>query len=136
MAAQLTATLPNTGGTNYIYLFAHYVVATQERATAEEFIEIVQQTRQEIGDEMTTLAQEWLEEGKLEGKIEGKIEGKREGKLEGKVEMIENLLQMQMDWAFIEEATGVNEETYAELRQQLAQLQQAGIQASDQSGAG
>ena len=73
---------------------------------------------------MTTLAQEWLEEGKIEGKIEGTIEGK--------IEMIENLLQMQMDWAFIEEATGVNEAMYAELRQQLERMQQTSIQDSNQ----
>ena len=107
LAAQLLASLQTTAGVNYIYLFVHYVVATQEREVVQQFVEAVQQ--QQIGDSIVmTLAEEWVQEGKIEGKIE----------------TIEKLLAMQMAWSFIKEVTDVDQLGYQELKRQLAQLRQ------------
>ncbi len=85
----------------------HYVVATQEREVVQQFVEAVQQ--QQIGDRIVmTLAEEWVQEGKIEGKIE----------------TIEKLLAMQMDWSFIKEVTDVDQTGYQELKRQLAQLRE------------
>lgn len=115
LAAKLLASLPTTGGVNYIYLFVHYIVATQEREVVEEFVEAVQQ--QQIGDKIVmTLAEEWFQEGEAKGKIEGKIESQ--------VATIEKLLQMKMDWTFIKQVTEIDQQGYGELKRQLAQLRE------------
>ena len=34
---------------------------------------------------MPTLAEKWIEQGRMEGRIEGRIEGQREGRMEGMI---------------------------------------------------
>lgn len=117
LAAQLLAQLPTTGGTNYLYLFVHYIVATQPRTTVEEFVDTVQQHSIRIGGEMVTLAEEWLKEGEARGEARGEIKAK--------LEMVEKLVNLGMDWTFIEQATGVDQLKFQALKHQLAHLIQA-----------
>lgn len=112
-----------SGGTNYLYLFVHYIVATQLRTTVEEFVDAVQQHNIQIGGEMVTLAEEWLKEGEARGEAKGEIKAK--------LETVERLLKLGMDWPFIEQATGVDQLKFQTLKRQLAQL----MQASKEQGA-
>lgn len=107
----MLASLPTTGGVNYIYLFVHYIVATQEREVVGEFVEAVQQ--QQIGDKsVMTLVEEWFQEGEAKGKIASQVA------------TTEKLLQMKMDWTFIKQVTEIDQQGYAELTRQLAQLRE------------
>jgi predicted transposase/invertase (TIGR01784 family) len=121
IAAQLVAQLPATGGANYLYLFVHYMVATQERTTVEAFVDAVQQHSAQIGGEMLTLAEEWL----LEGEARGEARGEAKGEIKTKIETVENMLKMGVDWAFIEQVTGVDQPKFQALKRQLVQLTQA-----------
>lgn len=127
LAARLLAQLPNSGGANYLYLFVHYVVATQTRAVVQEFVEAVQQQQLQIGGEMLTLAEELLQEGEARGEARGEIKAK--------IETIENLLKMGMDWAFIERATKVDQRKFQALKRQLAELIQENKQRTDEQPA-
>lgn len=121
LAAQLLAQLPARSGTNYLYLFVHYIVATQPRTTVEEFVDAVQQHSIQIGGAMVTLAEEWLKEGEARGEARGEVRGE----IKAKLETVEKLLKLGMDWTFIEQATGVDQLKFQALKRQLAQLMQA-----------
>lgn len=115
LAAQILPQVPVGGGTNYVYLFVHYIAATQTRDTVREFVAEVQQQQPKIGGEMVTYAEELLQEGEAKGRAMGKIEGK--------IETIENLLKLQIPWATIQQATGIDPVQYVELKQQMADAQ-------------
>lgn len=74
----------------------------------------------DIGGEIVTYAQQLL----LEGMLKGKHEGKLEGKLEERIELINRFLRAGVSWATITAATGVDQAQFAELKAQLAQLQE------------
>jgi predicted transposase/invertase (TIGR01784 family) len=116
VAAQLLAQLPASGGANYLYLFVHYIVATQDRVIVEEFVDAVQQHKVQMGGEMITLAEEWM--------LQGEARGEARGEIKTKIETIENMLKMGVDWSFIEQVTGVDQVKFQILKRQLAQLMQ------------
>jgi hypothetical protein len=66
---------------------------------------------------MLTLAEEWL--------LEGEARGEAKGEIKTKIETVENMLKMGVDWAFIEQVTGVDQPKFQALKRQLVQLTQA-----------
>lgn len=65
-----------------------------------------------IRSAMLTAAEEW--------KVEGIVEGRVEGRMEAKIEVVENLLKLNMDWRVIEQATGINQSRFHELKRLFA----------------
>ena len=45
-------------------------------------------------------------------------EGREEGQREGRLETIDGLLRVGVDWSLIEQATGIGEQEYRQLRSQ------------------
>ena len=97
------ASLPPSGGINYVRIFVLYILSTQEPEAALSFREMLQRHAPEVGDDLMTYAQELLEKGRLEERVR----------------MIEGLLREGMGWAAIERVTGVNEAQFQALKQQV-----------------
>ncbi len=63
-----------------LVFFLTYIVSTRD-ISQRELAKLVEEKEILGGDIMPTLAQRWIEEGKIEGKTEGKSEGILEGRL-------------------------------------------------------
>ena len=98
------ASLPPSGGINYVRLFVLYILATQEPKAAQSFRDVLRQYAPEVGDDLMTYAQELLAQGEIRAQVR----------------IIENLLQEGMEWPVIERVTGVNEAQFQALKQQVA----------------
>jgi predicted transposase/invertase (TIGR01784 family) len=126
LAASLLAKMPEASDMNYVRLFVRYLLATQAQETVAEFVETVEQFAAERGEKIMTYAEELLREGeqrgKLKGELHGELRGELRGELKGQIEIIEKLLQAGVHWATIEQATGVDAQKFAELKQELARL--------------
>ena len=109
------ASLPPSGGADYVRIFVLYILATQEPEAAESFRGVLRQHAPEMGDNLMTYAQQLL----AEGREEGRVEGRAEGRLEERVRLIEGLLRAGAAWSMIEAASGINEAQFQELKQQL-----------------
>ena len=85
-----------------------------------------QEGRDQMRDQMRTVAEqrhrEGRSEGQREGQREGRLEGQREGRLEGqregRLETIDGFLRTGVDWSLIERATGIDEQEYRKLKRQ------------------
>jgi predicted transposase/invertase (TIGR01784 family) len=97
------ASLPPSGGINYVRLFVLYILATQEPKAAQSFRDVLRQYAPEVGDDLMTYAQELLAQGEIRAQVR----------------IIENLLQEGMEWPVIERVTGVNEAQFQALKQQV-----------------
>jgi len=79
---------------NRLYIFEYLL--TSKKIKFEEFEEAI---RKIGGNNMPTIAEQWIErgrkEGKLEGELKGKLEGKLEGMLKGLMEGIEGMLEIK-----------------------------------------
>jgi len=112
LLGKLIAKLPETGGINYIRVFIFYLVATQESKTVVEFADLMQKHHStDFGGQMVTLAQEWFSEGEARGE--------KRGEVKGKLEIIENFLKTGIGWDIIYKATGINQESFQELKKKL-----------------
>ncbi len=109
-AAQLLAQVAQTGGTNYMEFFVVYLVATQERRLVQGFVENMQQYTVDIGKKMLTYAEELRQEGRQEGEIKGEIK------------TIDSLLSAGVEWTLITKATGITQQQFQILKEQLRQL--------------
>jgi hypothetical protein len=87
------ASLPSSGGINYVRIFVLYILATQEPKAAQSFRDVLRQYAPEVGDDLMTYAQEILAQGEIRAQVR----------------IIENLLREGMEWPVIERVTGVNE---------------------------
>jgi predicted transposase/invertase (TIGR01784 family) len=97
------ASLPPSGGINYVRLFVLYILATQEPKAAQSFRDVLRQYAPEVGDDLMTYAQELLAQGEIRAQVR----------------IIENLLREGMEWPVIERVTGVNEAQFQALKQQV-----------------
>lgn len=126
LAASLLAEMPDTSGINYVRIFVRYLLATQQQKMVAEFVDTVEQFATERGKKIMSYAEELLREGeqrgKLKGELQGELRGELRGELKGQIETIEKLLQAGIHWATIEQATGVDAQKFAELKQELARL--------------
>lgn len=120
LAAQLLVQLPTTGGVDYLLVFMRYLSVTQERETVDEFVQAVTQRAPKIGGEMMTYAEELLQEGEIKGKLE----------------TIEGFLKAGIGWPIIEAATGVDEEAFALLKRQLAEMTRPAMAGQSQQAPG
>jgi predicted transposase/invertase (TIGR01784 family) len=102
LLAQL-ATVPLSGGIDYLRVFLRYMLHTQEPAMLETVREVWRQYAPQVGDQFMTYAQVLLQEGELKEKVR----------------IITNMLQAGMEWAVIEQITGVNEAQFQGLQQQV-----------------
>ena len=76
--------------TNRLRIFEYLV--TSKDVSSEEF----EATIRKIGDaDMPTIAEQWIEQGRLEGELKGKLEGKLEGLMKGLIEGIEGMLEIK-----------------------------------------
>ena len=73
-----------------------------------------QEGRDQMRDQMRTVAEQRHREGRSEGQREGRLEGQREGRLE----TIDGFLRTGVDWSLIERATGIDEQEYRKLKRQ------------------
>ena len=112
-ALQLTAQLfpllaQATGGVDEFRRFALYLMATQDYQAVETFREALRRQGLEEGDEIMTCAQQLLAEGEAKGRMENQIE------------MVEGLLRVGVTWDVVEDATGLTEAKFQELKAQLS----------------
>ncbi|MCE7988615.1 MAG: hypothetical protein DYG89_46255 [Caldilinea sp. CFX5] len=126
LAASLLVQMPETDGINYVRVFVRYLLATQPHETVTEFVDTVEQFATERGKTIMTYAEELLREGELRGKIKGELQGELRGELRGElktqIEIVEKMLQAGLQWATIEQFTGVDVHKFADLKQQLERL--------------
>ena len=116
-ALQLTAQLlpllaQATGGVDEFRRFVLYLMATQDYQVIETFREGLRRQGFEEGDEIMTYAQQLL--------AEGEAKGRAEGRMEKQIEIVEGLLRAGVAWDVIEEATGLTEAGFQELKAQPA----------------
>ena len=84
-----------------------YVLATQPDEHRAAFVELLRRNVPGRGGEVMNYVEQMVERGR------------REGKLEGQVRTIEGFLGRDVPWSTIEAATGIDEKTFRELKQQL-----------------
>ena len=65
-------------------------LVTSKDVKSDEFEQAI---RKIGGTDMSTIAEQWIEQGRLEGELKGKLEGKLEGELKGKLEGSSNTLR-------------------------------------------
>lgn len=104
------SSLPPSGGIDYIRVFLVYILRTQDRETIESLQETLRRQTPQVGEDLMTYAQELL------------AEGRAEGKMRNQVEVIEGLLQEGMAWPAIERVTGLNEDQFQVLKQQVEEM--------------
>jgi predicted transposase/invertase (TIGR01784 family) len=109
------ASLPTSGGINYVRIFVLYILATQEPAVVQAFRDVLRHQAPAVGEDLMTYAQELRQEGQREGRREGRTEGE----IRAEVRIIENLLREGLAWPAIERITGVNATQFQGLKQQV-----------------
>jgi predicted transposase YdaD len=97
------ASLPPSGGINYVRIFVLYILSTQEPEAVQAFRDVLRQQAPAVGDDLMTYTQELL----------------KEGEIRTEVRIIENLLREGIEWPAIERITGVNETQFQVLKQQV-----------------
>ena len=97
------SSLEPSGGINYMRVFVHYILSTQEPEAAQSFREVLRQNAPGLGDELMTYAQELEEQGKMKERLT----------------IIESLLRLGEQWSRIEAITGVSETQFEALKQQV-----------------
>lgn len=115
-ALQLTAQLlpllaQAASGVDEFRRFVLYLMATQDYEVIETFRERLRRQGFEEGDEIMTYAQQLL--------AEGDAKGRAEGRMEKQIEKVEGLLRVGAPWDIIEEATGLTEAGFNELKTRL-----------------
>ncbi len=89
---------------NFRFFFT-YIVATKE-VKKEKLLKILEENKLG-GEEMPTLAREWIEEGKQIGLMEGRQEGIQTGMQEGKTKLILNMLNQGIKVEDVSKFTGL-----------------------------
>jgi len=69
-----------------------------------------------------TYAEELLLEGEQRGQLKGELRGELRGELKAQITIIEKMLQVGVPRETIEQATGVDVQQLADLKQQLERL--------------
>jgi predicted transposase/invertase (TIGR01784 family) len=113
-------------GLECLELVFRYLTQATDKLTKESFRQAV--GRMPEGEEiMSTLAEQWFQEGKLEGKQEGKLEGKQEGRASEAREVILEIIEMQFGVApqmLIEKLNGIQSyDVLKMLRRQMKNCQ-------------
>ena len=116
-AAQLLAVLLSRHDVDAVRTFVMYLWATQDGGTARRFGEDLREAVSGPGGDMTTYAEELIQEGERKGRQAGRLEGRQEGHLKGRVDTIEDLLRAGVEWPVIEAATGIDRHTLHKLKQ-------------------
>ena len=111
LAAQYMGELARSGRSQKFGAIVRYVITTQNKETAREFGEVLGRQVPGPGGDMRTYADELLEEGLRRGR--------QEGRQEGQLGTIERFLRAGIEWSVIEQATGIDRETFQALRQRL-----------------
>jgi len=99
-----------------LYLMVQYLAETGEISDKRKFIELLKQSLPEGEKEMTTLAQDWLQEGYQKGmhvgiekgKLEGKLEGETSGEHKAKIIVVKKMLAKGFTYDVIEQITGLS----------------------------
>ena len=115
----LLAELGQAGRTEDLRQLVVYIATTtREPERWRRFREAV---RRQVpgGRELMNKTEEMLEVYGDMREQEGRQEGRREGELRGKVRTIEGFLGRDVPWSTIEAATGVDQNTFRRLKQQL-----------------
>jgi len=97
------ASLPPSGGINYMRIFVLYILATQEPDAVQAFRDVLRQQAPAVGEDLMTYTQELVQEGEIRTEVR----------------IIENLLREGIAWPAIERITGVNETQFQVLKQQV-----------------
>jgi predicted transposase/invertase (TIGR01784 family) len=100
------ASLPPSGGINYVRIFVLYILATQEPDAVQAFRDVLRHQAPAVGENLMTYTQELV----------------KEGEIRTEVRIIENLLREGIAWPAIERITGVNETQFQVLKQQVEAL--------------
>ena len=88
-------------GLEYLHTVLNYIAAAAPTVSAPALRLVLQEVVDQEGESiMTTLAQQWFEEGKREGKAEGRQEGREEGREEGMIKGRQDLLLLLMRQKF------------------------------------
>src|SRR5262249_40985539 len=109
------ASLPPSGGLNYVRIFVLYLLATQDPAVVQAFQDVLRHQAPTVGEDLMTYAQELRQEGQREGRREGRTEGE----IRAAVRIIEDLLREGLAWPAIERITGGNAAQFQGLKQQV-----------------
>ena len=112
---RLMAELYSARGFEEVATHVEYVLATQPEAQREVFSEALSRNVPGRGGEVMNYVEEMIERGRREGRQEGRQEGRREGQ----VRAIEGFVARDIPWTTIEAATGIDEQTFRRLRQQV-----------------
>ena len=110
-AARLIGELYTDEGFNGVAMHVEYVLATQPEEYRKLFSEALQRNVPGRGGEVMNYVEELIERGRQEGR--------REGELKGQVRVIEGFVARDTPWSTIEEATGIDEATFRQLRQRI-----------------
>jgi predicted transposase/invertase (TIGR01784 family) len=97
--------------TKFVETVLRYLTATVEKEKKEHLKEEILKVLKKGDSLMSTIAEEWVKEGKLEGKIEGKIEGKEED--------TRKMIEHNMTDQIIHDITGLPLERIKEIRKSL-----------------
>ena len=127
LAAQYMGELARIGRNQKFGAVVRYVLTTQNKETAREFGEVLGRHVPGPGGDMRTYADELLEEGLRRGRQEGREEGqqealrrgRQEGRQEGQLGTIERFLRAGIEWPVIEQATGIDRDTFQALRRRF-----------------
>jgi predicted transposase/invertase (TIGR01784 family) len=97
-------------GQDFIGVVLQYIAEKAELNDEHAFIELINANiSDKTGEQIMTLAEQWLHKGKQEGMLEGKqegiLEGKQEGILEGKLEIAQEMLVQGLDIHLITKLT-------------------------------
>ena len=92
--------LDQHGGRDYLGVVLQYVIKESTLNDQNAFIELINKNlSSEIGENIMSLAQQWMAEGELRGELKGKYDGK--------LETASNMLAEGCDPVFIVKVTGL-----------------------------
>ncbi|GAB6163985.1 Rpn family recombination-promoting nuclease/putative transposase [Desulfothermus naphthae] len=69
----------------YLETLLSYIASASDKIDEKDITEAIKQIKKEANI-MPTLAEKWIEQGRIEGRMEGRIEGRIEGQREGRME--------------------------------------------------
>jgi predicted transposase/invertase (TIGR01784 family) len=84
-------------GLAYLRTILRYVAGGTERLGAEELEQVVREVLTQGAELMPTIAEEWLERGRLEGLAEGREAGREEGQREAALTLLRRFLAYRFD---------------------------------------
>ncbi|GAB6163950.1 hypothetical protein JCM12298_31100 [Desulfothermus naphthae] len=68
----------------YLETLLRYIVNATDKIEEKDIKKAIKQIKKGV-DIMPTLAEKWIEQGRIEGRMEGRIEGQKEGRIEGMI---------------------------------------------------